>query len=67
VGAKEIGYVLVIIGLIILLCNSLTTMYSLRVDEIEFVEVLVAILGAIVLDSGVFVLLKDDLFSPISF
>jgi membrane-bound ClpP family serine protease len=62
VGAKEIGYILVIIGLIILLSNGLTIMYSLRVDEIEFVEVLVAILGAIVLDSGVFVLLKDDLF-----
>ncbi|MGA2683164.1 MAG: hypothetical protein ABSF44_15360 [Candidatus Bathyarchaeia archaeon] len=61
-GAKEIGYILVIIGLIILLSNGLTIMYSLRVDEIEFVEVLVAILGAIVLDSGVFVLLKDDLF-----
>jgi len=62
---KEIGLTLITIGIIILSAAGVVTAYSLRVDEIESAEVLAAILGAIVLNSGVFVFLKDCFTMPV--
>ena len=63
---KEIASILIIISVIVLFSSGLWMMYSLLIDEeVESIEVLIAIIGAILLNVGVFVLLKDDLTLPI--
>lgn len=57
---KEIGLILTYVGILVLLSDGLCTTYSWVVYEIEFVEVLTAIIGAMILNAGVFVLSKYD-------
>jgi len=42
---KEFGSILTIIGVIILLSDGLCSIYSWSFDEIEFTEILIAIIG----------------------
>jgi hypothetical protein len=56
---KEIGSILTIIGVIILLSDSFCSICSWRFDEIEFTEILIAIIGAILLNAGIFILSED--------
>jgi len=58
---KEIGLILTYVGLLVLLSDSLYTTYSWVVAEIEFVQVLTAIIGAMILNAGVLVLFRYDL------
>jgi hypothetical protein len=58
---KEIGVFLIFAALIALLSDGLLISYSLVTDELEVSEVIVAIIGCMYLNIGVFFSFKDDL------